>query len=37
MTGTLTRIDRHPIKSHGRESLAAIDVKAGHTLPWDRH
>ncbi len=37
MTGTLTRIERHPIKSHGRETLAAIDVFAGRTLPWDRH
>ena len=37
MTGTLTRIERHPIKSHGRETLAAIDVTAGGMLPWDRH
>lgn len=37
MTGTLVRIDRHPIKSHGRETLAAIDVTAGRMLPWDRH
>ena len=37
MTGTLARIDRYPIKSHGRETLAAIDVKAGRTLAWDRH
>lgn len=37
MTGRLARIDRHPIKSHGRETLAAIDVTAGRMLPWDRH
>lgn len=37
MTITLTAIQRHPIKSHGRETLAAIDVRAGQTLPWDRH
>lgn len=37
MTATLQRIERHPIKSHGRETLAAIDVTAGQMLPWDRH
>ena len=37
MTGTLTRIDRHPIKSHGRETLSEVSVTAGQTLPWDRH
>ena len=37
MTGALVRIDRHPIKSHGRETLAAVDVTAGQMLPWDRH
>ena len=37
MTAALLRIERHPIKSHGRETLAAIDVTAGQMLPWDRH
>ena len=36
MTGKLTRIERYPIKSHGRETLTSIDVKAGMSLPWDR-
>ena len=36
MTARLTRIERHPIKSHGRETLTSIDVKAGMSLPWDR-
>ena len=36
MTARLTRIERHPIKSHGRETLTAIAVKAGMSLPWDR-
>ena len=37
MNAALQRIERHPIKSHGRETLAAIDVTAGQMLPWDRH
>lgn len=36
MTGTLARIWRHPIKSHGREELERITVTEGRTLPWDR-
>lgn len=36
MTGTLTHIWRHPIKSHGHEALERIAVTAGTTLPWDR-
>lgn len=27
---------RHPIKGHGREALAAVDLHEGQTLPWDR-
>lgn len=27
---------RHPIKSHGRESIDSIDLIAGQTMPWDR-
>ena len=36
MTGALARIDRHPIKSHGRETLRSVEVRKGRTLPWDR-
>ena len=36
MTGTLTEIWRHPIKSIGRESLASVALKPGQTLPYDR-
>ncbi len=27
---------RHPIKSHGRESLQSVDLTAGKAMPWDR-
>jgi uncharacterized protein YcbX len=37
MTGTLVRIERHPIKSHGRETLPSVEVNEGQMLPWDRH
>ncbi len=37
MTAVLAQIHRHPIKSHGRESLAAVVLGAGAGLPWDRH
>ena len=36
MTRRLATIWRHPIKSHGRESIGHCDVSAGRTLPWDR-
>lgn len=36
MTGTVTDLWRHPIKSHGREALEHVTVAAGTTLPWDR-
>lgn len=36
MTGAVTSIWRHPIKSHGRESLSRIALSAGQTMPWDR-
>lgn len=36
MSGTLSQIWRHPIKSHGREALEHVTVTAGATLPWDR-
>ena len=28
---------RHPIKSHGREALERVTLRAGEALPWDRH
>ncbi len=34
---TVTSLWRHPIKSHGREALAFVDLVAGQTIPWDRH
>ncbi|MGB5557838.1 MAG: MOSC N-terminal beta barrel domain-containing protein [Paracoccaceae bacterium] len=36
MTGTVAQIWRHPIKSHGRESLDQVPLTAGRTMPWDR-
>lgn len=36
MTGTLTHIWRHPIKSHGAEALKTVALTAGKTMPWDR-
>ena len=36
MTGTLAQIWRHPIKSHGRESISEAKLTEGQTLPWDR-
>lgn len=35
--GRLTDICRHPIKGHGRETLASVRLSAGACLPWDRH
>lgn len=35
--GRLVRINRHPIKSHGREDLATVTLTSGECLPWDRH
>lgn len=37
MTGRLAQICRHPIKGHGRETLASVRLLAGACLPWDRH
>lgn len=36
MTASVTHIWRHPIKSHGREQIASVDLTAGMTMPWDR-
>lgn len=33
---TLARIERHPIKSHGRERLSETCLTPGEALPWDR-
>jgi uncharacterized protein YcbX len=37
MTGRLVSIQRHPLKSHGREALAEVSLRPGAALPWDRH
>lgn len=36
MTGSVTSLWRHPIKSHGRESQRAVTLIAGQTMPGDR-
>ena len=36
MTGAVISLWRHPIKSHGREALDRVDLRAGECLPWDR-
>lgn len=36
MTGSVASIQRHPLKSHGREKLASVRLTAGEGLPWDR-
>lgn len=36
MTGVITSIWRHPIKSHGREALESVELIAGQTMPGDR-
>jgi hypothetical protein len=37
MTGVIAAIWRHPVKGHGRESLADAVLALGQGLPWDRH
>ena len=37
MTQVLAQICRHPIKGHGRETLASVRLLAGACMPWDRH
>ncbi|OYX42989.1 MAG: molybdenum cofactor biosysynthesis protein [Rhodobacterales bacterium 32-67-9] len=37
MTPTVASIQRHPLKSHGREALASVTLTPGQGLPWDRH
>ena len=36
MTGAVTQLWRHPIKSHGREALERVTTVAGQALPFDR-
>lgn len=36
MSGTITSLWRHPIKSHGREAVTAVTLTAGETMPGDR-
>ncbi len=36
MTGHVTGLWRHPIKSHGREALEEVTFLAGQTMPGDR-
>ena len=36
MSGAVTSIWRHPIKSHGREALDEVTVIPGQTMPGDR-
>lgn len=33
----VTGLLRYPLKSHGRESLEAVSLKAGYSMPFDRH
>ncbi len=36
MSGSVTSIWRHPIKSHGRERLDHVNMSPGQTMPGDR-
>ncbi|MBR9842676.1 MAG: MOSC domain-containing protein [Rhodobacteraceae bacterium] len=36
MTARVAALWRHPIKSHGRESLSHVRLEEGRTMPWDR-
>ena len=36
MTGEVTQLWRHPIKSHGREAVETVNVTPGQTMPGDR-
>lgn len=36
MTGAVTSLWRHPVKSHGREKIAAVTLAPGRTMPGDR-
>ena len=36
MSPRVAALWRHPIKSHGRETLQGVTLTAGQTMPWDR-
>jgi hypothetical protein len=36
MTGEVTNLWRHPIKSHGREAVQTVTLNPGQTMPGDR-
>lgn len=36
MTASVAAIQRHPLKSHGREALEEVRLNIGEGLPWDR-
>lgn len=36
MTARIVQIQRHPLKSHGREALTSVVLRPGEALPWDR-
>jgi len=36
MTGEITSLWRHPIKSHGREAVQTVTLNPGQTMPGDR-
>lgn len=35
--GMVAELWRHPIKAHGREAIASVDLTEGNCMPWDRH
>ena len=37
MSGVLSNIWRHPLKSHGREELDHANLNVAQAMPWDRH
>lgn len=37
MTLSVASLQRHPLKSHGRETLSHVRLSEGAGLPWDRH
>ena len=36
MRARVSHLWRHPIKGHGVESVDAVTLEAGATMPWDR-
>lgn len=36
MTPVVASLQRHPLKSHGREALSHVRLNEGEGLPWDR-